>query len=37
MFAGLILISLLGMGLFGILTACERIFMPWQKVEQKSG
>jgi len=37
MFAGLILISLLGMGLFGILATCERIFMPWQKMEQKSG
>jgi NitT/TauT family transport system permease protein len=36
MFAGLLLISLLGIGLFGILATCERMIMPWQKVEQKT-
>jgi len=33
MFAGLLLISALGLGLFGIISLCSRALMPWQKGE----
>jgi len=33
MFAGLLLISVLGLGLFGIISLCSRALMPWQKAE----
>jgi NitT/TauT family transport system permease protein len=33
MFAGLLLISVLGLGLFGIISLCARALMPWQKAE----
>jgi NitT/TauT family transport system permease protein len=33
MFAGLLLISVLGLGLFGIISLCARMLMPWQKEE----
>lgn len=33
MFAGLLLISVLGLGLFAIVSLCARWLMPWQKAE----
>jgi NitT/TauT family transport system permease protein len=33
MFAGLLLISVLGLGLFGLISLCARALMPWQKSE----
>jgi NitT/TauT family transport system permease protein len=35
MFASLILISLLGLGFFGAITALERVVMPWQASRQE--
>jgi len=31
MFAGLLLISILGLGLFGVISLCAKVLMPWQK------